>query len=132
LRPRHSPAELARATVEGIAYDVARSLDLLDPDGTELVVTGGGAANLTWQTVLGAVTARTVVVRRHLEAASVGARLLASRALGDATTLDTVNPVVTRTPPDPDATDAYVRARADADRRVDALLGDATEPEETP
>ena len=77
LRPHHSPAELARALVEGIAYDVTRCLELVDPGGTELVVTGGGAANPTWQGILGAVSARTVVARRHLEAASVGARLLA-------------------------------------------------------
>ena len=122
LRPRHAPAELARALIEGIAYDVARSVELLDPAGTELAVTGGGAANPTWRAVLGAVTARTVVVRRHLEAATVGARLLAARALDEPTTLDHWNPVVTRTPPDPEATRAYAEGRTEADRHVAQLL----------
>ncbi len=132
LRPHHSPAELARALVEGIAYDVTRCLELVDPGGTELVVTGGGAANPTWQGILGAVSARTVVTRRHLEAASVGARLLAARAAGETTELDAWNPVASRTSPEPDPTRAYARARPDADRRVAALLGDAFASEESP
>ena len=45
--PPSSPARSSRAS----RYDVARSLELLDPGGTELVVTGGGAANPTWRAV---------------------------------------------------------------------------------
>ena len=132
LRPHHAPAQLARGLIEGIAYDVARSADLLDPAGTELAVTGGGAANPTWRAVLGAVTARTVVVRRHLEAATVGARLLAARALDEPTALDRWNPVVTRTPPDPEATRVYAECRTDADRQVARLLDVPDRAEETP
>jgi sugar (pentulose or hexulose) kinase len=123
LRPDHSPAGLARALVEGVAYDIARCLELLDPHGTELVVTGGGAANPTWRAVLGAVSGRTVVVRRHLEAGSVGARLLAAVATGEALDVDTLNPVMTRTAPDPRTTQAYAAHRAAADLQVAALLG---------
>jgi sugar (pentulose or hexulose) kinase len=132
LRPDHSPADLARAVAEGVAYDVARSLELLDPGGSELVVAGGGADNSTWRAVLGAVTARAVVVRRHAEAASVGARVLAAQATGDVIALDTVNPIVSRAAPDPSAVQTYAALREDADRRVGALLGVDDRSEETP
>jgi sugar (pentulose or hexulose) kinase len=122
LRSDHSPAELARALIEGVAVDVARSLDLLDAGGRELVVTGGGASNPTWQSILAATTGRRVVVRRRAEAGTVGARILAARALGEPVVTDTINPVVATV--DPDATDraAYVALRPDADRHVGALL----------
>ena len=132
LRPDHSPAELARAVAEGVAYDVARSLELLDPGGSALVVAGGGAGNPTWRTVLGAVTARAVVVRRHVEAASVGARMLAAVATGDVVTLDAVNPIVSRAAPDSSTVQTYAALREDADRRVAALLGADERIERTP
>jgi xylulokinase len=129
LRPHHGPRELARALAEGIAYDVARALVLIDPGGAEVVVTGGGAANPTWRAVLGAVTGRTVEVRAHVEAASVGARMLAAAALGDALPVASVNPVAGRAPPDPEATAAYAAARPGVDRQVEALLtGEPVDP----
>jgi sugar (pentulose or hexulose) kinase len=134
LRPDHSPADLARALVEGVAYDVARSLELLDPSGTELVVTGGGAANPTWRAVLGAVTGRSVVVRRHLEAGSVGARLLAAVATGEALGLDTLNPLASRTEPDAASTRAYAESRPVWDRQAARLLAErrASGPRDAP
>jgi xylulokinase len=128
LRSRHTAADLARAVVEGIAYDVARAVELLDGGGHELVVTGGGAANDTWRGILAAVTNRTVIVRRHLEAASVGAFLLAARALGDVADVDVLNPVVATEAPDPVVADAYTTLRADADRRAARLLAVAAIP----
>jgi sugar (pentulose or hexulose) kinase len=124
LRPDHSAAELARALAEGVAYDVARALELLDPDGSELVVTGGGAANPTWRAVLGGVTGRTIVVRRYLEAGSVGARLLAAAATGEALEVDALNPVASRTEPDPESAHAYAERRKDSDRQAARLLGE--------
>ena len=131
LRTHHSPAELAHATVEGIAYDVARcawtsSTRTAPSSSSPAAAPRTPRGRPSW-----AVTARTVVVAATSKPRR-RRRATASRALGGTTTLDTVNPVVSRTPPIPAGTDAYVRARADADRRVDALLGDVTEPEEAP
>jgi xylulokinase len=131
LRPDHTTADLARAVVEGVALDVARSIDLLACDGQELVVTGGGAANPAWRAILAAVTDRTVVIRRHVEAASVGARLLAANAVGDAVDLDAINPVTGRETPDPAVTRSYASIRAESDALVARLLP-ASEPEEGP
>ena len=126
LRTGHSPAALARALVEGVAFDVARSLELLDAGGRELVVTGGGASNPTWRAILAAVTDRRVVVRRSAEAASVGARILAARARRERVAADTVNPVVTTLEPDPADRAIYAALRPAADRHVGALLRRAT------
>jgi xylulokinase len=129
LRPDHTAADLARAVVEGVALDVARSCELLACDGRELVVTGGGAANATWRAILAAVTDRSVVVRRHLEAASVGARLLAAEAVGEPVDLGTINPVTSRETPDPTLAASYASVRADSDALVARLLP-ASDPEE--
>jgi xylulokinase len=126
LRPEHTPAELARAMVEGVAFDVARSIELLDSPGTELVVTGGGAANNTWTSILGGAVGRTIVLRRHAEAASVGARLLAARSAGEDLVVDALNPVVDRRDPDATVVAEYAAARTDADRCVHGLLDGAS------
>jgi hypothetical protein len=65
------------------------------------------------------------VVRRHLEAASVGARLVAARAAGEDMRVDTLNPVVERVTPEPRAHDVYRDVRRLADARVDSLLARA-------
>jgi xylulokinase len=78
----HAPAHLARAIVEGVAFDAARCLERSAPDAVELPLAGGGAAMPIWRQVLSGVTSRPVVSFRHGEAASVGAALLAGRAAG--------------------------------------------------
>jgi xylulokinase len=93
LGPHHGTAHLARAIVEGVAFDAARCLERSAPDAVELALAGGGAAMPLWRRVLAGVTSRPVVSYRHGEAASVGAALLAGRATGidvDAAVLDPV------------------------------------------
>ena len=67
-----------------------------------------------------------MLVRRHVEAASVGARLLAARALGEDADVDALNPVVARDRPDARWSDAYAGPRAEADRTAADLLAHAT------
>ena len=43
LTDAHGPAELARAIVEGVAFDVARCLELIAPERAELALAGAGA-----------------------------------------------------------------------------------------
>ena len=123
LTDAHGPAELARAVIEGVAFDVARCLDLIAPERAEIVVAGAGAGQDLWRHVL-AAAARLPVVRRAVDdAASVGARLILARALGERVDVDDVNPVVERESPDADLVDAYLPVRAASDAAASAVLG---------
>jgi xylulokinase len=123
LTDAHGPAELARAVVEGVAFDVARCLQLVDPEAQQLALAGGGAASELWRSILAAVTGRTVVRRAVDDAASVGARLVVAHAVGEALDVDTLSPVVAEEPPNPGWVSAYGAIRDDADAAASAVLG---------
>ncbi len=113
----HTVADLARASFEAVAWDVQRCLEAMGaPAGSGLVSTGGGSSVPVWHEVLAAITGRSVDVRRSGQAASAGAAILASRALGRELVLDDVDPVVARAVPAPAAVASYraLRPRADA------------------
>ena len=74
LTDAHGPAELTRGVVEGIAFDVARCLELIAPERAEIALAGAGAGHDLWRGVLAAVTGLPVVRRAVDDAASVGAR----------------------------------------------------------
>ncbi|MEX0663883.1 MAG: FGGY family carbohydrate kinase [Acidimicrobiia bacterium] len=122
LTEAHGPAELCRAMVEGVAFDVARCLDLVAPDAEELALAGGGAASVLWRSVVGSVSDRTVVRRTLDDAASVGARLIVASALGESVSVDDVNPVVAREEPDAVLVRAYPSLRATADASASAVI----------
>ena len=64
------------------------------------------------------------VVRRAVDdAASVGARLIVSAALGESLDVEAVNPVVEREPPDSSLAAAYRPIRAASDAVAAAVLG---------
>jgi xylulokinase len=118
----HGPAELARAVVEGVALDVARSLELTAPERAELVLAGAGAGDDLWRGLLAAVSGLPVVRRAVDDAASVGARLLVARARGESLHVDRLNPVVRREAPEPALVTAYRAVRAASDRAAAAAL----------
>ena len=122
LTDSHGPAELTRAVVEGVAFDVARCLELIAPEADELALAGGGAASAVWREILAAVTSRPVVRRAHDDAASVGARLIVAHARGEALDGDIVNPVVAREEPDAGWVRAYEPIRRAADDACRANL----------
>ena len=123
LTAAHGPAELARATVEAVGFDVARCLDLLGAGTDGLALAGAGAGHALWRTVVGAVTDREWFRRRHDDAASVGARLIVAEALGEGLPLDAINPVVATGAPDPDLVAAHRSARTKSDAAAVAVLG---------
>jgi xylulokinase len=125
LTDAHGPAELARAVIEGIAFDVARCLELIAPGRAEIVVAGAGAGQDLWRRVLAATSGLTVVRRAVDDAASVGARLLVAAALGESLDVDAVNPVVDRELADADLFEAYRPVRAASDAAAAAILGRA-------
>jgi xylulokinase len=119
----HGPAELERAMIEGVALDVARCVELLQPDVQGLSLAGRGADEPLWRGVLANVTGRPAIRRRFAEAASVGARLLVGLARGEAIELSDVNPIVGEEPPVPDLVDTYRALRLESDRVASRLMG---------
>ena len=93
------------------------------PDRAEIALAGAGAAQALWRHVLVAVSGLPVVRRAVDDAASVGARLIVSAALGDSPDLDGVNPMIEREPPDSSLVAAYRPIRAASDAAAAALLG---------
>ncbi len=122
LTSAHGPAELARALIEGVAFDTARSVELVAPDASILEVAGGGGPDSLWRSILAAATRRELRLRRHAEAASVGARILVADADDTALALDAVNPVTTIEAPSEALSDDYVELRARSDRVALAML----------
>lgn len=123
LTDAHGPAELTRAVIEGVAFDVARCLELIAPERAELVVAGAGAGQDLWRRVLAAATGLPVVRRAVDDAASVGARLVVAAALGESLDVDAVNPVIEHEPPDADLVEAYRPVRVASDAAAAAVLG---------
>lgn len=99
LTPAHTAAHLARALVEGVAFDAARCLDRAAPDAVELSLAGGGTSMPLWRRVLSGVANRPVIARTHGEAASAGAAIVAGRAIGVQLDPDRLDPVSARERP---------------------------------
>jgi xylulokinase len=118
----HGPAELARATVEGVALDVARCIELLQPDAHALSLAGRGAEEPLWRTVVAGATGCSIIRHRFDDAASVGARLLVGIAHREALGLTDVNPLVGEEPPAPDLVDTYRALKLESDRAASRLM----------
>lgn len=118
----HTAADLARAIVEAVATDVARCVEMLSPSAVAIELAGGGAPDDLWRATVGAATRLPARRRVHDDAASVGARLVVARALGERLTVDHVNPERDETAPDPTLVAAMHDVRARADRLVPAVL----------
>ena len=122
LTEAHGIAELARAVVEGVAYDIARCVELVAPAATELALAGGGAGAALWRSVVSSVTGLTVTRRAIDDAGSVGARVLIAAATDEVLPLDDVNPVRAREEPEPEAVRVYSSLRATADATAFAVI----------
>ncbi|WP_432488456.1 xylulokinase [Kineococcus sp. SYSU DK018] len=120
-------ADVARAAMEGIAFALRRSLDLvrsLSGTGGDLLLAGGGARHRGWNRVyadvLGVPLLRTSVDQ---QAATLGAATIAFAGLGAWSFRDAERPhtVVERIEPDPAAVATYEEAEARFARAVAAL-----------
>jgi xylulokinase len=78
-----TPAELARAAVEGVAFAIGRAARLLGEgdDRSPIVLTGGGAQSTVVRQTLADVLGRPVQDLRLRSASAVGAALLAARGV---------------------------------------------------
>jgi len=121
----HGPPDLARAVIEGIALDAARSIDLLVDEPSTLFLAGAGAENRLWRSVLAATTETAVTVRAHADAATVGARALTLVAGGGDAGAELLNPVRAVEQPRPELVRRYRTVRKASDAAAGALLGSA-------
>jgi xylulokinase len=78
-------ADLARAILEGLTYELRLNLDVLRAGGVRIEVLraiGGGARSARWLQLKADVTGIPVVAPRVIEAAALGAALLAGLGVG--------------------------------------------------
>jgi xylulokinase len=129
----HGPADLARAVLEAVAFDVARCLDAMGAAGVGPVglATGGSAATPpAWIQVLTGVTGLPARRRRSGEAAMAGAALVASTALGAGLHLDRLDPVETESRAAAEEVRRYAALRRGADSLAAGMIGlGLTEPD---
>jgi len=104
----HTPGDLARSIMEGVALEVRACLEVLGGAGqapTELVMLGGGANSPLWCQIKADVTGVPVVVPRVTSAACLGAMFLGGQAAGlwtdPVAAARSANPIVKRFEPDP-------------------------------
>ncbi len=126
LSPAHHAGDLARAAIEGVAWDVRRSLELLGGErgldaGGEIALAAGGDLH-PWVEILTGITGRSGVRRRSGLAALAGAAVITWRAVGRAVSIDDVDPVVDRVRPDPAVAAAYGGLAGEADRTARSLV----------
>lgn len=86
LTVRHTRAHCVRAVLEGVAFGLKDSLDLMRSAGLaaagEVRVTGGGAKSALWRQILADVFGATVATVSTHEGAAHGAALLAATGAG--------------------------------------------------
>jgi len=123
LSAAHTTAHLARALVEGVAFDAVRCLDRTSPNVVELALAGEGASMPLWRHVLAGAANRQVVARRHRGAASVGAAIIAGRAIGLELDPDRLNPVADREHPFDSDVVAYANLRMRHEMVARATIG---------
>ncbi len=134
----HDVGDMTRAVVESVAWDVTRCLEAaagsqgkgaVAPVG--LMLGGGGASMPLWTEVLTAVTGLPARHRRSGQAASAGAALLVSHAIGDERggldpdhlDLDRLDPVDAEITPEAAMVALYRTLRPGADAAAAAVIG---------
>ena len=86
LTVRHTRAHLARAVLEGVAFSLRESFDLMRASGLAVVdevrVSGGGARSALWRQILADVLQTPLATVASTEGAAYGAALLAGVGVG--------------------------------------------------
>jgi len=85
ITPHHSRAHVIRAVMEGVAYGLKDSLDIVEEQQLRVVqvrLAGGGARSALWRQIQADVFGREVVTTRVEDAAAFGAALLAGVGVG--------------------------------------------------
>jgi xylulokinase len=86
LTVRHTRAHLTRAVLEGVAYGLRDSFELMTGAGLtgirQVRITGGGARNALWRQILADVLGAELVTVNTVEGAAYGAAVLAATGTG--------------------------------------------------
>ena len=86
LTIRHGPAHMTRAVLEGVAFGLRDSFELMKSTGLAKIdqvrVSGGGAKSLLWRQILADVFNAELVTVNTMEGAAFGAALLAGVGCG--------------------------------------------------
>jgi xylulokinase len=86
LTVRHTQPHMTRAVLEGVAYGLRDSFELMKEAGlaeiNQVRITGGGARSLLWRQILADVFNAELVTVNTTEGAAYGAALLAATGLG--------------------------------------------------
>lgn len=129
LTLQHGRAHLARAVMEGVAFELRACLEVLAQAGlsvSQVVAMGGGARNRLWLQIKAAVLGLPYCTIRTELAASLGAMALAARATGlvddPAQAVRRWNPRGERLQPDPSLQEAYRPVIERYERWVRAVL----------
>ena len=115
LTVRHTQAHLTRAVLEGVAFGLRDSFELMKSIGLTTIqqvrVSGGGARSLLWRQILADVLNSELVTVNTTEGAAYGAALLAGVGAGIWPDVDTacaqVIHVTGSTQPEPNAAARY-------------------------
>jgi sugar (pentulose or hexulose) kinase len=85
LKAQHLKADIGRAVLEGIAYELRWLVETVETDQTPIssfVMVGGASQSACWPRIVAEVVGRPVTVPAHQEAGARGAALLAGIGLG--------------------------------------------------
>ena len=116
LAPMHTRADMLRAVFEGVAFALVDLVDLLDFDGDEIHLAGGGGRSRFWVQMIADALGRDVVLPDGDELGAKGAALILATALGDFPDMRAAHApetgALTRFTPDEKASSAYALAHA--------------------
>ncbi len=82
---RHGRSHFIRAIMEAVCFIVRRNIEVIEGMGvpvSEIRALGGGARSRVWKQIEADVTGRPVLTTRNEEAATLGAAILAGKAVG--------------------------------------------------
>ena len=82
---RHGRSHFIRAIMEAVCFIVRRNIEVIEGMGVpvqEIRALGGGARSDIWKQIEADVTGRPVLTTRNEEAATLGAAILAGKAIG--------------------------------------------------
>jgi xylulokinase len=82
---RHGRGHFARAIMEAICFIVRRNIEVIEGMGvpvTEIRALGGGSRSRIWKQIEADITGRAVLTTNNEEASTLGAAILAGKAVG--------------------------------------------------
>jgi xylulokinase len=82
---RHGRGHFIRAIMEGVGFIVRRNIEVIEGLGVsvnEIRALGGGARSRPWKQMEADITGRPVLTTTNEEAATLGAAILAGKAVG--------------------------------------------------